>query len=238
MEQADYEELARSSFKKMYKLKNEKNQWSLYTKHNNINIYSRPISNSSIKAFFGKKTSNCNPSKINNKLWNLKDVKEINTYDTTVIQYDTLKYFTDDLRVDYVVAKLPWPLWNRDVLYILCRCVINGDEPSNNLIDEDIKKELPNGIYIWGISIDSFPSLKQPKKTTRMDVFAYLFIKGENGKLIQNSKKATIERFCFGDPNGNIPVMIINSQAKANVSGIINFLDKSCASKSKLRSRL
>ena len=46
----------------------------------------------------------------------------------TVTEFTVLETVNPNLRVIYVVAALPWPVWDRDILYIFARDTLSPEE--------------------------------------------------------------------------------------------------------------
>jgi len=125
------------------------------------------------------------------RLWALR-FPEWNAYDPGTTVWEIVEEFSPTLRVLKQVAKMPWPLWDRDM------CLINS------FVEE-------NGAYYWIVTSCSHPKAPEdPAKYVRANILISMF-----GFFPISEKKCKAERILQVDPMGFIPAPVVNASAKS-----------------------
>src|SRR3990167_2396966 len=99
---------------------------------------------------------NTNSKNLANEIWMMNTPKKINMYDKSVSKFKTVETINENIRVDFVEAAMPWPVWNRDLVYAIAR------------------KNSADVIYMWAYSIIR-PNVPSAEKTVRMKVISISF---------------------------------------------------------------
>eukprot|EP01121_Diplochlamys_sp_Union-15-3_P009955 TRINITY_DN273_c0_g1_i1.p1 TRINITY_DN273_c0_g1~~TRINITY_DN273_c0_g1_i1.p1 ORF type:complete len:205 (+),score=43.29 TRINITY_DN273_c0_g1_i1:70-684(+) len=149
----------------------------------------KTITGSSISCYRATGTVNAPPEKVIDELWGRREA-EWKKYDDGIQKWEIKEQIDANTRIVYQDNKLGFPLSNRDMVMIQGR-FHEGDT-----------------YYLVFKSIDySGAPATSDKVRATVTISAWIFAPAEAGKT-----KAT--RILHVDPAGNIPSMVVNSQAK------------------------
>ncbi|AYV85215.1 MAG: START domain containing protein [Satyrvirus sp.] len=180
--------------------------WNFVSESDDILTENRFMEGSDIACFKSSAVLNAEPKKILRFLWkNYDNLENIQRYDRDIIEYEVLKDIDKNTRISYVINKLPWPLWSRDVLYLHHRGKSRGR------------------YYMFAYSIDHNIMPRKDDEYVRavVNITAYIIepLAHEPNTCCKISRIAHIE------PMGLIPAVIINRFVDKN-STLIKELKK------------
>jgi len=192
--------------------------WRPFGTHLGIAIEAKPYpdASSSINVFMGAKEVNGSPHFLTKEIWDLaSSLRELQAIDKAVAELEVIELIGDELKIIHVIAALPWPVWDRDMLYLFAK----GDLPA----------EQNNGVpasIICGATVDHpLRPVGSRRRTVRMQVgISGWKIEPLDGGTLEKATRSRAIRVVHGDPSGNIPSMVINNQARAQVSGMLEWL--------------
>ena len=239
----------------------EKTHWELWKRVNDVDVFAGEYGNptSSYKIFKGTAhIPGASPVELMNAMMALDSADKVKTFDSAVDIYETIETVSEDLKIDYVRAKLPWPLSDRDMIYTVARRVYSADETTEEQtplkkglrpihprdrsnFETDILHIPTERCYVWATSV-THPSRPPISKVIRLHVSigCLLFEPISPEYTIFNSPGAKVTRMVHGDPKGQIPAMIVNHQSLNQITGMLWWLEQSTkqSQKPKLKARL
>ena len=117
-----------------------------------------------------------------------------------------LEHGSYDLKIDYMLSNLPWPVWSRDFVILAGRRV--DDKAAYH--------------YQCSTDIDTKPT--NPKKYVRgiVTFSGYLFEAADPGSTYETSQNTRLVRILHVDPKGSLPGWLINAQATKQIADLIN----------------
>ena len=172
------------------KLMND-DDWELFKTETGVLTERKFIRNSDIACFRSSGFVYASPEDLLNYVSQIYDSFEsIKQYDNDVTHYEVVvDKLTDDSRLCYQVNSLSWPIWSRDVLYV------------------QMMKKVDDSYWLVMYSVESPIRPIQADKYVRavINISAYGFTPENDG--------CRVCRIAHIDPQGSIPVSVINSYA-------------------------
>ena len=146
----------------------------------------------------------------------LSSAAKMRNYDPRVKKQATLAELGDGMRIDTVEFKMPWPVWDRDVVILLNR------------------REIDGVLYVWAASIEHPSKLHskrayESRKQVRMKLgIACVRVEPDGGDL-DSATTSRVTRMAHADPCGWIPDVLVKSTSHSQVKGILDFIAKESA---------
>jgi len=172
-------------------------------------MHSRPVPGSNFKLYRGSKKVKGNPRKLCLADANA-DEAMMKFFDKNTLEWKEVEVLDKDTKVMYILQDLPWPVWDRDVVFV------------QKIIEED------NKLYQIIKSVEHPKAPELPKKYVRCKVHitGYVFEPAEPGEKLDTATSTICTRIVHADPMGSIPAWVVEMQAKDQVVTVINNLER------------
>eukprot|EP01128_Nolandella_sp_AFSM9_P000307 TRINITY_DN10476_c0_g1_i1.p1 TRINITY_DN10476_c0_g1~~TRINITY_DN10476_c0_g1_i1.p1 ORF type:complete len:258 (+),score=40.16 TRINITY_DN10476_c0_g1_i1:1-774(+) len=168
-------------------------KWNeVYHDRGGVSLQTKQIQGFHYDAFLSRTDFARSATEVVDKLWDFR--KEwVGLMDPKVISWEILFEFSPTLRLCRQVQQMPWPLHNRELLFLSAR-----------ITEEESGRE-----YVVFQSVDT--ELAKPLKgLVRMDVFISVWM----AKPTSNPNACTFSRLLHVDPHANVPKFTVNAASE------------------------
>jgi len=162
--------------------------WEIIGQTDDIITQKKFIPDINIACFKSTGIINAYPSELMAFVWNIcKNEQNMKRNDGDILKYQIIKNLDSDTRICHQINKLPWPFWNRDVVYLQMR--IHDDSRS--------------AIIMYSIDYECIPEQNDKSVRAKINILSYVFEPCTRG--------CKVSLIVHVDPGGNIPAGIVNS---------------------------
>ena len=173
------------------------NNWETVLNSNGITTEKRMLPQSDIACFRSYGLINADRDDLVEFVWNTYNTKESVCYfDPDVTDYRIIKDMDDRTRLCCQINTLPWPLWQRESVYL-------------QRLDHE---QTTSYIIMYSVESNAAPIQEDKYVRTNINISAYAF---ESQGL-----STMVYRIAHIDPSGKIPVSLVNSYANKSTTMI------------------
>jgi len=195
---------------KLQALNSTEDGWIARGESEGVQMWARAVKDSAIEMLKGVRVVNGNPRKLADKFFILEAPGTLSEWDDTFLLCQSIYQHTgpQEIKIDLLQSRLPWPVWPRDFVLL----------NSRKVVDE--------AIFQYQRSVEYIDLPPQPETYVRGDITlsGFVFTPGDEGATLETSKTTKITRILHLDPKGAIPKWLINLQGKKQVAQFINHM--------------